>query len=148
MRQLAGMQERKREKEHPMNLMKCIILGAALATCLGASSSQAVPLKPVGETAAAAPSAQLELVEYSRGPRFPGDTWDFRNPRLKGAIVDACAEWGRDCGAGGAAQYCRLRGFNGALNWSIDFPGRTFVVGSNQFCNGPQCRGFSRVKCR
>jgi hypothetical protein len=114
------------KKEPAMSFMKRVILGTALA-CLGASALHA---------------------QQSHGPRFPGDTWDFRNPRLKGAIVDACAEWGRDCGAGGAAQYCRLRGFGGALSWSVDYPGRTFVVGSNQFCNGPQCRGFSLVKCR
>jgi hypothetical protein len=131
-----------------LNVMKHVVRGSALAICLAASSLHAAPVGPIGETGAAAPSSYVQRVEYSRGPRFPGDTWDFRNPRLKGAIVDACAEWGRDCGGGGATQYCRLRGFNGALSWSVDYPGRTFVVGSNQFCNGPQCRGFSFVKCR
>jgi hypothetical protein len=131
-----------------MNFMKCVILGSVWGTCLGASSLHAVPLKPVDETRAIARSAGVELVEYSRGPRFPGDTWDFRNPRLKGAIVDACAEWGRECGAGGAAQYCRLRKFKGALSWKISYPGRTYVVGSNQFCNGATCRGFSFVRCQ
>jgi hypothetical protein len=124
---LAAPKNDNHKKEPAMNFTKRIILASALATCLGAPAVHA---------------------EQSYGPRFPGDTWDFRNPRLKGAIVDACAEWGNNCGAGGAAQYCRLRGFNGALSWSIDYPGRTFVIGSNQFCNGPQCRGFSFVKCR
>jgi hypothetical protein len=142
------MKNGTRKKESTMNSIKCIILGTALATCLGASSLHAVPLKPASETAAVAQRTQIELVEYSRGPRFPGDTWDFRNPRMNDAIVDACAVWGHECGAGGAAQYCRLRGFNGALSWNIDHPGRTFVVGSNQFCNGGQCQGLGFVRCQ
>jgi hypothetical protein len=129
-------------------VVKRVILGIAFVACVGAASLNAAPLGQLATTIAAAPNAQVHQVQLSHGPRFPGDTWDFRNPLMSGAIVDACAVWGHDCGAGGAAQYCRLRGFNGALSWTVDHPGRTFVVGSNQFCNGGQCQGLGFVRCR
>jgi len=71
----------------------------------------------------------------------------YYNPRINGAIVDWCTHWATNCGWGGAHQYCRMRGHPRATSWNVYNPGRTWVVGSNRFCNGGFCRGFSQVTC-
>lgn len=72
----------------------------------------------------------------------------INNPRWRGAIVDHCSTWARNCGRGGADRYCRRRGFRSAVSWSTYRPGRTFVIGSNRYCNGSGCVGFRYVNCR
>jgi len=71
----------------------------------------------------------------------------FDNPRINGAIVDWCRTWATDCGKGGADHYCVRRGYSHASYWATFHPGRTWVMGSNQFCNGGFCQGFSVVVC-
>ena len=71
----------------------------------------------------------------------------FDHPQMAGAIVDWCAVWAADCGTGGANLYCRQMGFHSAAAWDAFNPGRTFVIGSNRFCDGPNCRGFRYVVC-
>lgn len=68
-------------------------------------------------------------------------------PRWGGAIVDHCRTWASNCGWGGANYYCQRRGFRRATNWSRYRPGRTYVVGSNRYCNGGGCVGFRHVTC-
>jgi len=79
------------------------------------------------------------------GPFLPKS--GFPNPTANGAPVDWCATYANNCGAGGAAQFCQQHGFSTALSWQTFNPGRTFVLGSNQFCNGSFCTGFSFVRC-
>ncbi len=69
-------------------------------------------------------------------------------PRWRGAIVDWCQTWARNCGWGGAHQYCRRRGFRSAAAYGTYRPGRTYVLGSNRYCNGGGCVGFRYVNCR
>jgi hypothetical protein len=71
----------------------------------------------------------------------------FDNPTVNGAIVDWCSPWAQNCGAGGANQYCQLKGFAGAVNWTTYQPGKTWVFGSNQYCSADYCTGFSHVTC-
>ncbi|MCW5773454.1 MAG: hypothetical protein KIT16_17565 [Rhodospirillaceae bacterium] len=83
------------------------------------------------------------------GPYPPqGNYHRFNFPRINGAIVDHCASWATNCGWGGAVQYCRMRGFRNVVSFNTYRPGRTWVVGSSQFCNGGNCTGFSQVTCR
>ena len=82
------------------------------------------------------------------GPAPGGDVRRFYNPRMNGAIVDWCTHWATNCGWGGAHQLCRRYGFARALSWNVNQPGRTWVMGSNRFCVGGFCRGFSLVTCR
>lgn len=82
------------------------------------------------------------------GPMPGGDVRRFSYPRMNGAIVDWCTSWASNCGWGGAHQLCRQYGFARAMSWNVYQPGRTWVIGSNQFCNGGACRGFSQVTCR
>lgn len=72
----------------------------------------------------------------------------YDNPRSHGAVVDWCASWATNCGWGGAHQFCQARGHSRALSWNVYRPGRTWVIGTSQFCQGPNCQGFSQVTCR
>jgi hypothetical protein len=71
----------------------------------------------------------------------------FYNPQQNGAIVDWCATWATNCGAGGANYFCQQRGYSHARSWDVTRPGRTWVIGSGTYCNGSNCTGFSRVTC-
>jgi len=79
------------------------------------------------------------------GPYLPGS--GFPNPMANGAPVDWCATYATNCGAGGVTRFCQQHGFATGLSWQTFQPGRTFVLGSNQFCNGSFCTGFSFVRC-
>jgi hypothetical protein len=73
----------------------------------------------------------------------------FATPHANGAAVDNCAIWGDKCGWGGAHQFCQTKGFEAALSWQLTDPGvRTYVIGSERFCEGANCVGFSRISCR
>jgi hypothetical protein len=76
-----------------------------------------------------------------------GGGGSFDNPTLNGAVVDWCSTWSTNCGAGGANLFCQVAGFSGAANWTTFKPGKTWVIGSNQSCNGGFCIGFSHVTC-
>jgi hypothetical protein len=69
-------------------------------------------------------------------------------PHMRGAAVDWCASWATNCGKGGADQFCQLKGFAGASDWTMYRPGKTWVIGSNRHCTGPNCQGFRYVTCR
>lgn len=71
----------------------------------------------------------------------------FDSPTQQGAIVDWCATWATDCGAGGANLLCRQQGYSQAVDWATNKPGRTYVIGSKQICQGDYCVGFTHVTC-
>jgi hypothetical protein len=120
-------------------IRSALYLGVFLG-CLGVGGLQAAPVEALGSPTAAAPGSAIETVQY-----MPGS--GFRYPKAGGAIVDWCAVWAHDCGWGGATQFCRARGFDRALSWDTFRPGHTFVIGSQQYCDGDVCKGFSFVRC-
>lgn len=69
-------------------------------------------------------------------------------PHLRGAAVDWCATWATNCGKGGADLFCQMKGFASASDWAMYRPGKTWVIGSNRHCTGPNCQGFRYVTCR
>ena len=71
----------------------------------------------------------------------------FEYPTHRGAIIDWCASWATNCGWAGAHQFCQMRGFARAVRWRTFRPGRTYVIGSGQFCDGNDCQGFLSVDC-
>jgi hypothetical protein len=119
-------------------------MGCALVIGVGAGFSGAALAAPLGAPGAPAVSGSLgsmvETVQY-----LPGS--GFRFPRAGGAIVDWCRTWANDCGEGGARQFCRSKGFDTALSWEPYFAGRTYVIGSDRYCEGEVCRGFRFVRC-
>ena len=80
---------------------------------------------------------------------LPGAGGDgvFRPPQVNGMAVDNCAVWGNNCGWGGAHQFCQAQGFAAARSFQLNRPGRTYVLGTRQVCQGAQCVGFSEVVC-
>lgn len=77
----------------------------------------------------------------------PGSRRAFDNPTMNGAIVDHCVTWATDCGWGGAHLFCQRMGMRRAVSWNRTNPGRTWVIGSNRYCEGGFCVGFSQVVC-
>lgn len=71
----------------------------------------------------------------------------FRPPHVNGVPVDNCAVWGQQCGWGGAHQVCRALGYASARSFQLNRPGRTYVLGTRQVCQGAHCVGFSEVVC-
>jgi hypothetical protein len=118
--------------------MKLIGLGVSLGIALAVTApAMAGPLNlPALPTV---PTA-IETVQY-----LPKS--GFHNPTANGAPVDWCATYATNCGAGGAALFCQQHGFSSAISWKTFTPGQTYVLGSNQFCNGSFCTGFSFVRC-
>lgn len=71
----------------------------------------------------------------------------FDWPTAAGANVDHCATWAHNCGRGGADNFCRTKGYRGALRWATHRPGHTYVIGSRRHCRGNFCIGFQFVVC-
>jgi hypothetical protein len=83
---------------------------------------------------------------YSAGPAQSG-VRRFQPPMANGAVVDQCETWATNCGKGGADRFCQTQGYAAATAWELNRPGRTWVIGSNQFCDGAGCGGFSYIDC-
>ena len=116
--------------------MKPVLLSFVINASLGlASAASAAPfsLSPdVGST--------IETIQY-----LPGSGFSY--PHIRGAIVDWCVVWANGCGWPAAHQFCRSRGFDRALSWNIFRAGRTYVVGSERYCEGSGCKGFQFIRC-
>jgi len=75
----------------------------------------------------------------------------FDKPRIRGARLDWCREWGVNCGKPAADAFCRARGFRAASRFEIanDIGARspTRVITSGQICNAAYCDGFRFIEC-
>jgi len=118
--------------------MKLLGLAASLSFAFAVAAPAIAG--PMNEPAVLTAPSMVEQVQY-----LPKS--GFHNPTANGAAVDWCATYATDCGAGGATLFCRQHGFATALHWTTFSPGQTFVLGSNQFCNGSFCTGFHFVRC-
>jgi hypothetical protein len=76
----------------------------------------------------------------------PG-TRRFQPALANGMTADNCESWSTNCGEPGARAYCRAQGYGRALQWELNRPGRTWVIGSNRACEGESCIGFTYVVC-
>jgi hypothetical protein len=78
----------------------------------------------------------------------PAQGVGFPAPMINGVAVDWCASWARDCGQGGADQFCRTQGYARAQSWQHVLVNHTFVIGSNQHCQGAgSCGALRNVVC-
>ena len=95
--------------------------------------------------------AAVSLLFFATGSRAANPethTEYYVNPKMNGASVDWCASWATDCGQAGADQFCRSQGFERANEWRWDYVDRTWVIGSNQFCESRGgCGGLFDVLC-
>lgn len=112
--------------------------GAALPPI--AAAPPAVPSSPAPQLPPA-PLAQVPPTTPVAAGRM------FDNPQINGVAVDICETWATNCGQGGADQYCRTQGYGRALSFQRSNPGRTYVIGNQQICEGAYCTGFSQVMC-
>jgi hypothetical protein len=122
-----------------MKSFKIAVSSGACLVYLAVASAQAAPVGLNGG-AIAPPDATIVTVQFLPGSGFP-------YPKAGGAILDWCAVWAQGCGWPAAHQFCQSRGFSHALSWNVFRAGHTFVVGSNRYCDGDACKGFSFVRC-
>ncbi len=115
-----------------------ILAGAAVF--FAASSVNAAPQNAGGVELGSAAHSMVLQAQYDGARRF-------NYPHMHGAVVDWCAVWANGCGWEGAHQFCSTRGFARATSWDIDRPGRTYVIGSDRFCEADFCKGFRQVTC-
>jgi hypothetical protein len=74
----------------------------------------------------------------------------FANPVWKGYRLDACLNWGTDCGMPAADAFCRAKGFTGALDAKLDAEAgyaSTRLIGTDKICTGSGCTGFQQIIC-
>lgn len=76
----------------------------------------------------------------------------INEPRVHGLRIDWCQYWAHGCGQGGADNYCRHEGFDGAADFQADYylgskgvP--TLVLGDGRFCMHATCTGLRWVTC-
>ena len=76
---------------------------------------------------------------------------NFVNPKYKGLRLDWCYKWGAECGAYAAKAYCVYRGYPLVKGFgkaeNIGSYTKTRVFSTSQVCNGPDCDGFTYIKC-
>jgi hypothetical protein len=80
-------------------------------------------------------------------PEHPPSRARFDYPREAGHPIDWCRHWGSGCGWAGAAQFCRRRGYQRAVDWSIYRSTSSAVLGAQTLCEGDGCQAFRHVVC-
>ncbi len=72
----------------------------------------------------------------------------FWYPRYQSARLDACYSSKSHCGWRAANAYCRVKGFNKALFWRMDYGVRkTRMIGNSKRCKSGHCTGYSYLTC-
>jgi hypothetical protein len=87
-------------------------------------------------------------VGAAAGPPAAAGEIRIDQPLVDGVPVDWCRSWGQGCGWPGAHAFCRDRGYEGALQYEIFKPGRTYIVNDDAFCTSPGCTAFLSVTCK
>jgi hypothetical protein len=76
---------------------------------------------------------------------------EYEIPAVNGVPVDGCAQFQANCGQASADQFCRTQGFAGASRWNWAYDLRTWVIGSNRYCDRStdniRCGGLRSVVC-
>lgn len=75
----------------------------------------------------------------------------FANPAWNGKRLDVCLQWGSNCGKPTADSFCKSKGFSESIYSTEDTePGyaSTRLIGTNQVCDKPFCRGFQQIICK
>ena len=105
-------------------------------------------LKNQTSQAAAADCCISGVVRQAGGTQGGTNEQAFAVPQANGAYVDWCETFGANCGQAGADQFCRTQGYSGATQWQWFYADRTFVIGSNMFCEVTgSCGALRDVSC-
>jgi hypothetical protein len=119
-------------------------VGIDPATVASAGSATGNPFNPPATPAGTASAANTGA---SSGG---GQNGVYPFPQANGVAVDGCASWATDCGQPSADQFCRTQGFASASSWNWAYDQRTWVIGSNMYCDtgpGVNCGGLRDVVC-
>lgn len=73
----------------------------------------------------------------------------YQDPMYKGARLDWCRDWAKNCGKPAAVAFCQNKGFATAATFKQDKDpgGSTKVIGSGKMCEGDNCTSFSSITC-
>jgi len=84
------------------------------------------------------------------GPMPPIKT--FPEPMFKGLRLDWCYSWGTQCGAFAAKAFCVAHGYPHVQSFgkanNIGTFTQTRIISTGQVCSGPNCDGFTFIKCK
>jgi hypothetical protein len=75
----------------------------------------------------------------------------FQNPLWKGKRLDRCREWGNNCGGPVAKAFCKTKGYSNFKYFRTDAESdgsHTRLIGTDQICDKPFCRGFQIIVCQ
>ena len=75
----------------------------------------------------------------------------FPDPMYAGMRLDVCYEWANRCGQEPADEWCKLQGFNHALDFPTEVVGErgipTKLIGTQQECRESFCGSFKYITC-
>lgn len=72
----------------------------------------------------------------------------FHYPKINNMNVDRCLYWGKQCGQPAANRFCRIKGYEKAVEHRWVYKNPTRILGSGQICNIRRgCGAFSKIRC-
>ena len=73
----------------------------------------------------------------------------FDRPKYKeqSSRLDACYSFGKNCGNKVADEYCKIQGFDRALNFETEYARPTKTMVDGQTCNASFCASFKHIVC-
>lgn len=75
----------------------------------------------------------------------------FPEPMLGDLRLDACLEWGRNCGEPAATAWCKTKGMTRATEYPGESVGErgigTRLIGTQQVCREKYCVSFGYIVC-
>ena len=79
-------------------------------------------------------------------------TKTFNNPMHGGKRLDWCVNWAQGCGKQAANAYCKAKGYDKTVAFSIDhnigLSSPTRLIGTGAVCDQGFCDGFKKVTCQ
>ena len=79
------------------------------------------------------------------------DRQTFSQPMYGDLRLDACYEWGKRCGEEAASEWCKTKGFKGAVDYPVENVGsrgiRTRLIGTQAECKELSCASFAYITC-
>jgi hypothetical protein len=80
-----------------------------------------------------------------------GSVSTFQAPTLDGLRLDACVQWAARCGEEAASAWCKLQGYERAIDYPLENVGErgvsTKLIGTRQVCSEKFCASFAQITC-
>lgn len=78
-------------------------------------------------------------------------TLTFQEPMHGDLRLDACLQWGQNCGEPAATAWCKTKGMSRAVDYPQETVGQrgiaTRLIGTNQVCKENFCGSFVYITC-